>query len=561
MKSQIFSKVIYFILFMALGAASCKDYITIQPRGTLDLNYYFQTKADCDAYINVVYRRSIQGLSWYDVASPESALQMSTDDGWMGNTQQGSGDYFPSAFFTYSAQDIGHVLHYWREKYKIILNCNEGIVRAPLIKTISQNDLNQFLAECYFFRAFNYFHLVNVHGYVPITTSYLASDQLNLKNDAPNQPQLVYDQIVKDLTKAMELLAFNKTKDAGGRINYFVAEAYLSRVYLFMGKFQESYTAANNVINSGLYSLSSNFIDCTNYKNRNGVESILEAQNLANVRPDKSGNTFSMVMGARAEQAGPMIINGVSVPSFILGQAAIKDGWARGGAPTSDLENAFLSENDSIRMGCTITKYGEPVYGDELEVPHYNILLSQNKSGRGCRKYYVPVACRMTFQDIDDAPLPMLDMRLAEVILTRAEAAFKTSNEGQATIDMNTIRDRVKLPAKIGLSGPALLRAIWKERRLELAFEAGGMRYYDMRREIEPDGPNTGKPVICSIMGPNGSFVLYNTTQSKDPFETTNLIEPQNKGSLFQWPHHQYFPVLQREIDNANGTLTQITGY
>ena len=146
MKSQIFSKVIYFILFMALGAASCKDYITIQPRGTLDLNYYFQKKADCDAYINVVYRRSIQGLSWYDVASPESALQMSTDDGWMGNTQQGSGDYFPSAFFTYSAQDEGHVLHYWREKYKIILNCNEGMVRAPLIKSISQNYLNQFLA-------------------------------------------------------------------------------------------------------------------------------------------------------------------------------------------------------------------------------------------------------------------------------------------------------------------------------------------------------------------------------------------------------------------------------
>ena len=557
MKNNILAKVTYFLLFLTLILSSCKNYIEIQPRGSVDLEYFFQTKADCDNFINPIYRRSMMGYGWWEVASPRSAIEMSTDDGWMGNTQQGSGDYYPSAFFTYSAQDVGHVYHYWREKYKVILNCNEGIAKAPGIKSISQNDLNQFLGECYFFRAINYFHLVNVHGFVPLTTGYLATDQLNLKNNDPNQPKLVYDQIVSDLNKAKELLSFNKTK--GTRINYYVPEAYLARVYLFMGKFQESYTAADNVVKSGLYSLTPDFIDITSYKNRNGVESILECQTLANILPEKSGNIISMVCGARAEKADSMVINGIKVPSFIKGRAALKDGWARGGAPTSNLEQAFLSENDYIRMGSTITKYGEPVYGDEVEVPHYNILLSQNKSGRGCRKYYLPVACRLTISDIDDAPLPLIDMRLGEVILTRAEAAFKNGNEGQALADVNMIRARVKLPAKAGLSGSGLLRHIWKERRLELAFE--GLRYYDLRREIEPDGVNSGKPVICSIMGPNGSFVKYNTEQSKDPFETTNLIEAQNKGSLFQWPKHQYFPVPQREIDNANGTLTQIAGY
>jgi hypothetical protein len=149
-------------------------------------------------------------------------------------------------------------------------------------------------------------------------------------------------------------------------------------------------------------------------------------------------------------------------------------------------------------------------------------------------------------------------MRLGETYMTRAEAAYMLTNEGQALIDINTLRDRVELDPITGLSGPALLRQIWKERRLELAFE--GLRYYDMRREIEPDGPNAGLPVITSIMGPNGTFVQYNKT-STDPFETGNLTEPQDKGSNFQWPKNQYVPIPQREIDNSDGYIKQSPGW
>ena len=311
MKKQVLLKVIY-ILFVSLFITSCEDFLEVQPHGTQDFENYLKTKEDLDSWMANMYTSSTMGRSWWQVASPRSALQMSTDDGWMGNTQQGTGDYYPSAFFTYSPIDNGHVYHYWREKYELIFGCNEGIARAPMAEGISENDLNQFLAECYFFRALNYWHLVETHGYVPLMLEFLPPDELNtLRNDDPNQPDLVYEQIEKDLLKAKELLEFNKTK--GVRINYWAVEAYLSRIYLFMERYQDAYTAANNVITSGPYSLEPNYIDIYSCDNRNGVESILEVQTFAGIRPNKCGNIFSMVMGGRAESADPMVIDGEEV--------------------------------------------------------------------------------------------------------------------------------------------------------------------------------------------------------------------------------------------------------
>ncbi|MNR47144.1 SusD family protein [compost metagenome] len=93
--------------------------------------------------------------------------------------------------------------------------------------------------------------------------------------------------------------------------------------------------------------------------------------------------------------------------------------------------------------------------------------------------------------------------------------------------DINIIRDRVDLLPKTGISGPTLLKQIYKERRLELAFE--GLRLFDIRREKDP---TTGKRVIETLMGPNGTFVKYNLS-STDPYETTNTREAQDKGINF----------------------------
>ena len=123
--------------------------------------------------------------------------------------------------------------------------------------------------------------------------------------------------------------------------------------------------------------------------------------------------------------------------------------------------------------------------------------------------------------------------------------------------DVDIVRSRVDLPGKKGtVSGTDFLYAIWKERRMELAFE--GLRLYDIRRQIDPA---TNQPVIAGLFGPNGSFVHYNTDESTDEYETSNLKELQDKGINFDINKHLLWPIPQSEIDRSFGQITQNPNY
>ena len=127
----------------------------------------------------------------------------------------------------------------------------------------------------------------------------------------------------------------------------------------------------------------------------------------------------------------------------------------------------------------------------------------------------------------------------------------------EAMDDVDIIRARVKLSPKKGtVTGNEILYAIWKERRMELAFE--GLRLFDIRRQIDPV---TNKPVIAGLFGPNGSFVRYNMYESTDQYETSNLKELQNKGINFDINKHLVWPIPQSEIDRSFGTVTQNPNY
>ncbi|XHR98254.1 RagB/SusD family nutrient uptake outer membrane protein [Mucilaginibacter sp. UC70_90] len=115
--------------------------------------------------------------------------------------------------------------------------------------------------------------------------------------------------------------------------------------------------------------------------------------------------------------------------------------------------------------------------------------------------------------------------------------------------------NRVGLTTDMTLTGWNLINAVRLERRLEMALE--GDRLYDIRRWKD----QSGQPVINSILGPNGSFVKYNTQQSKDPYETKNLNEPQNKGANFIAGTHNLWPIPSKEIIASNGKITQNPGY
>lgn len=531
-------KIIVSIIAFSLFSASCSDFIEKDQRGTQTLENYFQTVQECENYANELTQRLLLAKDWWTLTAPRVTNEMSTDDAWMGNTGQDNSAHRPCSQYIITPDNMGDMNSIYTAHFYTIQSANVGLERMA-VSPLTDAQKNQYMGESLFVRAYCYYELVNLFGGVPVYTKSLGTGDLTLSRNTAAE---VYTQIETDLKDAAAKLE-SAPVARNGRINKWAAYALLARVSLFQEKWAEAKTYSNKVITEGPFQLEADFLNIWNVNNHNGIESILEAQS-SSVQDRSLGAALPTLSGARGEDK----------KNFPSNDAAdVLDGWGWC-MPTSDLENAYLSENDVIRRRSTITKWGEAAYGDEVLNPTHKFSLNDNKSGRICRKYYIPIATRRSLDKKDGhLPLNIPLIRLAEMYLTRAEANYHTG--GDALADINIIRARVKLDPKTGISGPTLLRQIYKERRLELAFE--GLRLFDIRREKDP---TTGRPVIESLMGPNGTFVKYNLS-STDPYETTNLRESQDKGINFNPAKNLLWPIPQLEIDLSGGVIKQNPGY
>ncbi|WP_417941473.1 RagB/SusD family nutrient uptake outer membrane protein [Flavobacterium sp. RS13.1] len=531
-------KIILSIIAFSMFAVSCEDFIEKEERGTQTVDNYFQTAQECENYTNELTQRLLLSKDWYTLLAPRITNEMATDDAWMGNTGQDNSAHRPCSQYIITPDNMGDMNSIYTAHYYTIQSANIGLEKMAN-SPITDAQKNQYMGESLFVRAYCYYELVNLFGAVPLYTKSLGTADLKLERSPATE---VYAQIEADLKESAAKLE-NITVNRNGRINKWAAYALLARVSLFQEKWAEAKQYSNKVITEGPYALEENFLDIWNVNNHNGKESILEAQS-SSVQNEALGSMLPTLSGARGEDKKNFPSNDAK---------DVIDGWGWC-MPTSDLENAYLSENDEIRRRSTITKWGEAAYGDEVLNPTHKFSLNDNKSGRICRKYYIPVATRRTLDKKDGhLPLNIPLIRLAEMYLTRAEANYHTG--GDALADINIIRDRVDLAPKTGISGPTLLKQIYKERRLELAFE--GLRLFDIRREKDP---TTGKRVIETLMGPNGTFVKYNLS-STDPYETTNTREAQDKGINFDPAKHLLWPIPQIERDLSNGVITQNPNY
>ena len=79
--------------------------------------------------------------------------------------------------------------------------------------------------------------------------------------------------------------------------------------------------------------------------------------------------------------------------------------------------------------------------------------------------------------DLNRSEQPWIDMRYAEVLLNRAEAAFELGNTGDAAVCIGQIRDRAGAKP---ITGALTLDLVRRERRMELAFE--NQYYWDLKR-------------------------------------------------------------------------------
>lgn len=357
------------------------------------------------------------------------------------------------------------------------------------------------IAEAYFLRAYYNFELVKWFGPIPIKPN--ARFGVGDEQELPRSPiSDVYELIENDLLTAIPNLPLTAAQT--GRVTSGAAKALLGKAYVFQDKFESASQVLDEVINSGQYSLISNYADIFEHEGENGAGSVFEVQ-----YTDAEGASFDCFQCSEGNIA--VGFNGIRQYN-----GPVFDSGFSFNVPTQEAIDAF--ETGDLRKDVAI-----------LDIERW---AAQNGAtyGRGYehtgyfnRKYIA----RKGDSNIGDQNLTNPNnyraIRYADVLLLAAEAnARKASpDETKARNYLNQVRARAFGTTSRGvtLSGNALQDAIFNERRVELVGE--GHRFFDLVR--------TGK-----------------AAQEIDGFTV-------NKNELF--------PVPLEEIQFSNGKWEQNNGY
>ncbi|UAY50845.1 RagB/SusD family nutrient uptake outer membrane protein [Ferruginibacter albus] len=133
----------------------------------------------------------------------------------------------------YGGMDIGGGFGYW--PYTDIRNINYFIQTMPKYASgYTQDQVNQFLGEAYFCRAYTYFALAKRYGGVPIVTRVLTYPQQTIEElQVPRNTEAeTWDFIGNDLDSAYALLP---EANAPERANKYAAMALKSRAMVYAG--------------------------------------------------------------------------------------------------------------------------------------------------------------------------------------------------------------------------------------------------------------------------------------------------------------------------------------
>ncbi|MEO6174917.1 MAG: RagB/SusD family nutrient uptake outer membrane protein [Flavobacterium circumlabens] len=334
----------------------------------------------------------------------------------------------------------------WNANYAGINRCNQALEIFPKLDKVTPALKVRLEGEAKFFRAFMYFTLVKGYGGVPIVdhVPVPVSEEDRIMQLTRKSPAEVYAFIEKDLNDAIINLPEKSAYGAEDRTRVSKGSAYalLSKVSLYQKKWQQVIDNCDKVTG---YSLVSDYSSQFKKEGEFGPESIFEIDG----------------------------IGGTSSPGFGIGNYSVSQaprgagGWGWGfNTPTEGLANAY--EAGDVRRAATIIFRGSVLY-DGREIP---------ESVANARYNYKAYSSDFYNQEFSDTNLRYL--RYAEVILMKAEALNELGQTDAAIPLINQIRKRANLGVTPFTSQADIRKAIYKERRLEFAFEHD--RWFDLVR-------------------------------------------------------------------------------
>ncbi|RYY94872.1 MAG: RagB/SusD family nutrient uptake outer membrane protein, partial [Chitinophagaceae bacterium] len=392
----------------------------------------------------------------------------------------------------------------WNGHYQGIARANRAIDVLGRA-TFDQAVKNRYIGEVRYLRALYYFDLVRMFGGVPLVlrvppVSDLGSDEFNVRKSRDS----VYAAIVADLQFAADNLPLKG--EAGtqpGRANKGAAQALLSKVYLYQQNWQGALDMSRAVIESGKYSLVTDYFSIFREAGNNNSESIFEVQT-SSANCGLVSELYSNSQGPRAKMGWNDIGFGFNVPTSDL------VGAYEAGDTRKNASIIFITPTVAGNSPGTVLFDGFRIPSqDSVENPRYNYKVYHSNTAES------PSCAGVG--DKDKKPQNIRIMRYAEVLLIYAEAAARLGLADGGD-KLNQVRARANLAPVAGT-----LDNVLKERRVELALE--GDRFFDLVR--------TGR--AGTVLRAHGKAFVDNK--------------------------NEVFPIPQPQIDLSGGRLTQNPGY
>lgn len=334
----------------------------------------------------------------------------------------------------------------WSQFYAIVGSATNVIENVKLMDSSLIDDATraQIIADAKFARAWVLFDIVKYWGDAPMTLQLIPSitvDNIDkwypIMYPSRTCEEEIYAQIISDLD---ENTIKNLPSKSAGAFCGTQGAAYglLAKVYATMGKkserdYSKVVDMCDNVIKQG-YSLVPDFESLWTVDGKFSSESI-----------------FEMYFSDTAEQhnwAYWVLLSDVS------GDVVVS--WRRYCTPTQDLVAKFDKEKD--------VRYKSSIYW--TAVPYDTYWPAKN----------YPLAYKIRQKESD-----IILLRLADILLLKAEALVELNRPKEALMIVNDIRNRAGLSGlSLSLSVAEARLAVENERQLELLFE--GQRWWDLIR-------------------------------------------------------------------------------
>lgn len=439
--------VIIFLLSTGLFA-SCKKYINEAPiDAPTDASFWTSERAAQSGLAGAygLLRTALTNDHLYFIFGDATANEFSNYNDWtladLSSSNRWNFNYVP-----YNE----YALHNWTNFYQVISQCNLIISKVNSIPNANFTDdpvatKKQIIGEAYFIRAYCYYYLTEAWGQ-PVIVTQAYTDPIHAQPVPRSADADGYNQVVSDLKTSISLLqyGYNNSANVAVQANKGAAFALLSKAYMWQKQYQLASSAADSVIQNGQYALESG----ANYAHifqGHDQESIFEMNMLYS--PNQNEAQSGTNGGAFGIFLSDPLVNGKSGDDWQVNLDVVNNLFDTTSTQDVRLKSTFYGLQSSNPM---MVKYANVVYQNPAQktIPY----VSNN----------------------------LVLLRLADILLIKAEALANLGQLGSSAMYLNMVRQRAGASSYVPGTQQDLIYTIMDERGRELYGE--GQWFFDLVR-------------------------------------------------------------------------------